>query len=374
MLQPPPYAASGGDTPYSFAAGPARLPDAVLERARDVLFVRGRDGASVWERPFTAEAFRATLAQARERLAGLLALPANYRILFMAGGAMQHFSLLPMNLLAASRRNASAAYADSGYWSRRAIDEGWKQADICVVATPPAGAPAAPEVTDRQIPADAAYCHITPNETADGIAWPALPDAGAVPLVADVTSCFLAAPLDVSRFGVLYAGAQKNIGPAGLSVVIIRDDLLERSPPDLPAPFSYAVQAAQDSCVTTPPTAAIQLAALVFDWIAECGGLPAMAAANAAKAARLYDFIDASGGFYTAPVRGDCRSPVNVRFHLADSVQDALFVAEAERRGLFHLRGHPRVGGLRASLYNAMPMAGVDALVGFMADFMRRRG
>lgn len=359
------------DTAYSFAAGPARLPDAVLERAGETLFARGADGAAAIERPFSADAFRATLAHARTRLAGLLALPANYRILFMAGGAMQHFSLLPMNLLGPSRR---AAYADSGYWARRAIDEGWKRAAVSVVATPPAGAPAAPEVHGWNIPADAAYCHITPNETADGVAWPVLPDTGAVPLVADVTSCFLAAPLDVSRFGLIYAGAQKNVGPSGLSVVIVRDDLLERAPLDLPAPFSYALQAAQDSCVTTPPTAAIHLAALVFDWIAETGGLAAMAAANAAKAARLYDFIDASDGFYTAPVRRDSRSTVNVRFHLADSVQDAVFLAEAERYGLYHLRGHPRVGGLRASLYNAMPLAGVDALLGFMADFMRRRG
>ncbi len=358
-------------TAYSFAAGPARLPDAVRERARDELFARGDDGASAWERPFTSDAFRATLAHARARLAELLALPADYRVLFLAGGAMQHFSLVPMNLLGPSCR---AAYADSGYWARRAIDEGRKQAAVSVVATPPAGAPAAPDVHGWNIPADAAYCHVTPNETADGVAWPALPDTGAVPLVADVTSCFLAAPLDVSRFGLIYAGAQKNVGPAGLSVVVVRDDLLERAPLDLPAPFSYAAQAAQDSCVTTPPTAAIHLAALVFDWIAEAGGLTAMAAANAAKAARLYGFIDASGGFYAAPVRPDCRSPVNVRFHLADPVEDAVFVAEAERCGLFHLRGHPRVGGLRASLYNAMPMAGVDALVEFMADFMRRRG
>jgi phosphoserine aminotransferase len=359
------------DTAYSFAAGPARLPDAVLARARDDLFVRGGDGASVWERPFTSDAFRATLACATTRLAGLLALPENYRILFMAGGAMQHFSLLPMNLLGPSR---CAAYADSGYWSRRAIDEGWKQAAVSVVATPPAGAPAVADAAGWEIPADAAYCHITPNETADGVAYATLPDTGSVPLVADCTSSFLTAPLDVSRFGLLYAGAQKNIGPAGLSIVIVRDDLLERSRPDLPAPFSYAVQAAQGSCVTTPPTAAIHLAALVFDWIAECGGLLAMGAANSAKAARLYAAIDGSDGFYTAPVRRDCRSAVNVRFRLADSVQDAIFLAEAERHGLFHLRGHPRLGGLRASLYNAMPMHGVDALTGFMADFMCRHG
>ncbi|MBI2306251.1 MAG: 3-phosphoserine/phosphohydroxythreonine transaminase [Rhodocyclales bacterium] len=359
---------------WSFAAGPARLPDAVLARARDELFARGTDGACVFERPFSADAFRATLAHARTRLAELLVLPANYRILFMAGGAMQHFSLLPMNLLGPTRR---AAYADSGYWSRRAVDEGWKQAAVSVVAQPPAGAPAAPEILPGAgwpIPADAAYCHITPNETADGVAYAALPDTGAVPLVADCTSSFLAAPLDVARFGLIYAGAQKNIGPAGLSVVVVREDLLERASPDLPAPFSYAVQAAQDSCVNTPPTAAIHVAGLVFDWIADAGGLAAMAAANRAKAARLYAAIDGSDGFYTAPVRRDCRSTVNVRFHLADSVQDAVFLAEAERHGLFHLRGHPRLGGLRASLYNAMPMAGVDALTGFMADFMLRRG
>jgi phosphoserine aminotransferase len=245
---------------------------------------------------------------------------------------------------------------------------------VSVVATPPPGAPAVPDLDGWQLPADAAYCHLTLNETADGIVYRELPDTGEVPLVADATSCFLAAPINVSRFGLLYAGAQKNIGPAGLSVVIVREDLLERPRPELPAPFSYAVQAAQDSCVNTPPTAAIHLAALVFDWIAECGGLAAMAAANAAKAARLYALIDDSAGFYTAPVRRDCRSTANVRFHLADSVQDAVFLAEAESHDLFHLRGHPCVGGLRASLYNAMPMAGVDALTGFMADFMRRHG
>lgn len=357
---------------WNFAAGPARLPDAVLARAADELFRRGADGASAGERPFTAAASRAMLERARTRLAELLDLPANYRILFLAGGAMQQFSLLPMNLLGASRR---AAYADSGYWARRAMAEAQQLAEVTVVARHPGEQPlAAPPAGRWPLPADCAYCHITPNETVDGLAYPELPDTGAVPLVADATSSLLMAPLDVAKFGVLYASAQKNIGPAGLTVVIVREDLLERSPADLPAPFSYRLQAAEDSCVNTPPLLAIHVAALVFDWLAEQGGLAAMAAASRRKAARVYETIDASGGFYVAPVRPGHRSPVNVRFHLADAALTEVFLGEAEAAGLHHLRGHRQLGGLRASLYNAMPEEGAAALAGFMADFARRHG
>lgn len=357
---------------YSFSAGPARLPDAVLARAREEMFARGPDGASVMERPFTGDLFRATLARAQERLTELLDLPGNYRILFMAGGAMHQFSLLPMNLLGPSRR---AAYADSGYWARRAMDEAAKQAEIIVAARHAGDVPlAAPDLAGWDLPADCAYCHITPNETVDGLAYPALPDTGEVPLVADATSSFLTAPVDVGRFGVIYASAQKNIGPAGLTVVIIREDLLERSGTGLPGPFSYRVEAEQNSCFNTPPTWAIHFAALVFDWIAESGGLAAMAAANRQKADRLYAAIDGSGGFYGAPVLPGHRSPVNVRFHLPDPALTEDFLAEAESQGLTHLRGHRQIGGVRASLYNAMPAAGVAALTDFMADFAARRG
>jgi phosphoserine aminotransferase len=357
---------------WSFAAGPARLPDAVLARAADALFARGKDGTAAIERPFTGEAFRAVLARARARLAELLALPDGYHVLFMAGGAMHQFALVPLNLCGAGQ---SAAYADSGYWSRRAIAEARRFAKVEVVARH-AGerALAAPHAHGWFLSRGSAYCHITPNETADGLAWPELPDTGEVPLVADATSCFLAAPLDVSRFGLIYASAQKNIGLAGLTVVIVREDLLARTAGAVPSAHAYAEQARADNCVNTPPTAAVHVAALVFDWIAEQGGLAAMAEANRRKAQCLYDTIEASGGFYVAPVAAAHRSTTNVRFHLHDERLTARFLAEAGACGLHHLAGHPQVGGVRASLYNAMPQAGARALADFMNDFLRRAG
>lgn len=356
---------------YNFAAGPARIPDAVLEKARETLFARGPDGASPLERPFTGEAFRATLAHARERLAQLISLPEGYRILFLAGGAMHQFALVPLNLLGDARR---AAYADSGYWAQRAMAEAGRYAEVTVAARFQGPAPlAAPPLGQWDMPADCAYCHITPNETVDGIAYPGLPGTGEVPLVADCTSCFLTAPIDVSRFGLIYASAQKNIGPAGLTVLVVREDLLERAAPAVPSALSYRRQAEADSCLNTPPTWAIHLAGLVFDWIFEQGGLAAMAAANRRKAEAVYAGIDASGGFYRAPVAAEHRSPTNVRFHLPDAHLTERFLAEAEAQGLYNLRGHRHVGGVRASLYNAMPEAGAHALARFMADFARRR-
>ncbi|HJU70650.1 MAG TPA: 3-phosphoserine/phosphohydroxythreonine transaminase [Paucimonas sp.] len=359
-------------TNYNFASGPARLPDAVLARAQQELLVRGADGASAAERPFTGAAFRATLAHARQRLAELLALPDNYRILFLAGGAMHQFSMVPLNLLGNAGR---AAYADSGYWSRRAMAEARRYADVTLAAQFAGDVPlAAPPLHDWQLPADSAYCHITPNETVDGIAYPELPDCGSIPLVADATSCLLTAPLDVARFGLIYAAAQKNIGIAGMTVVIVREDLLQRPAPLAPTPFCYRIQAEQHSCVNTPPTAAIHLAGMVFDWIADSGGLAAMGEFNRRKAAQLYAAIDASDGFYYAPVALGHRSTSNVRFHLADEALTDAFIAAAEQRGLTNLRGHSQLGGLRASLYNAMPEAGVAALTACMADFARRYG
>jgi phosphoserine aminotransferase len=357
---------------YNFSSGPARLPDAVLARAQQELLVRGADGACAAEQPFTGAAFRATLAHARQRLAELLAVPDNYRILFLAGGAMHQFSMVPLNLLGHS---GSAAYADSGYWSRRAMAEAARYAEVTVAARFTGDMPlAAPPLDDWQLPADSAYCHITPNETVDGIAYPALPDCGSIPLVADATSCLLTAPLDVSRFGLIYAAAQKNIGIAGMTVVIVREDLLQRPAPLVPTPFSYRIQAEQHSCVNTPPTIAIHLAGMVFDWIADNGGLAAMGELNRRKAAQLYAAIDASGGFYHAPVAPGHRSTCNVRFHLANDALTEPFLAAAEQRGLHNLRGHSQIGGLRASLYNAMPQAGVAALTACMADFARRYG
>lgn len=368
-----PQPSAGAAARWNFASGPARLPDAVLARAGAALFERGADGAAAIERPFTGAAFRAVLDGARRRLTQLLAIPANYRVLFLAGGATQQFSAVPMNLLDPGAGLGRIAFADSGYWARRAMQEAGRYAPVHLVAsgrTPLA----APEAGRWKVPTDCAYCHITANETADGIAYPAWPDCGAVPLVADASSCFLSGPLEVSRFGLIYACAQKNIGPAGLTVVIVREDLLLRPAQGAPSTLCYRLQAEQGSCLNTPPTMAIELAALVFEWIAERGGLAAMAAANAAKAALLYHAIDASAGFYAAPVAAPDRSPTNVRFHLAREELTERFLADAEAAGLSNLRGHRHIGGLRASLYNAMPEAGVAALAGFMAGFARRHG
>ncbi len=366
---------SSSGTVWNFAAGPARLPDAVLARAGDALFRRGADGAAAIERPFTGKTVRAVLESARERLIALLGIPANYRVLFLAGGAMHQFSAVPMNLVDADSGLRTAAYADSGYWSRRAMQEAARFAEVSVVARHNEGeAVAAPIVGNWRLPPGCAYCHITANETVDGLAYPAWPDTGEVPLVADATSCFLAAPLDVSRFGLVYASAQKNIGPSGMTVVIVRDDLLQRPARSAPSPVCYRLQAEQDGCLNTPPVMAIEIATLVFQWIAESGGLSAMAEVNRRKADLLYRAIDHSDGFYTAPVIPAYRSITNVRFHLADDSLTERFLIAAEKAGLVNLRGHRHVGGLRASLYNAMPLAGVTALVDFMNEFMRCNG
>ncbi|HJV84201.1 MAG TPA: 3-phosphoserine/phosphohydroxythreonine transaminase [Noviherbaspirillum sp.] len=360
---------------WNFASGPARLPDAVLARAGDVLFRRGADGATAIERPFTGTAVRAVLESARERLTQLLEIPANYRVLFLAGGAMQQFSAVPLNLLDPDSDLRTAAYADSGYWSRRAMQEAARFAEVSVIARHDGReALAAPAVGKWHVPTGCAYCHITANETVDGLAYPAWPDTGEVPLVADVTSCFLSAPLDISRFGLLYASAQKNIGPSGMTVVIVREDLLRRPAQSAPSPLCYRLQAEQDGCINTPPVMAIHLAALVFEWIAELGGLSAMAETNRRKAALLYQAIDSSDGFYTAPILVAHRSMTNVRFHLADDSLTERFLIDAEQAGLTNLRGHRHVGGLRASLYNAMPLAGVGALIDFMKEFRQSNG
>lgn len=362
---------------YNFAAGPATLPEAVLARANAACFARGADGAGLLERPFGHPETRALLAHARQRLASLLALPDDWHVLFLAGGATQQFSVLPLNL---RRPGETAVYADSGYWARRAFDEARRGGAARLLARADgAFLPPLP----LHLPDDSAYCHLTLNETADGVAWPALPERGAVPLVADATSCFLAAPLAVEWIDLVYASAQKNIGVAGMTVLLVRDALLRRAAEQLPPVWSFRAQAGQDSCVNTPPLFAIQIAALVFDWIAEQGGVAALAAGNRRKARALYaaidgcdgcDGSDGSDGFYRAPVPVACRSSTNVRFHLADEALTGDFLAEADAAGLRHLRGHPQFGGLRASLYNAMPEAGVAALTDFMADYRRRRG
>lgn len=359
--------------PFNFAAGPAALPAEVLARARDELLTRA-NGPTPLEQPFSGPAFRALRERAEAGLAALLGLPANYRILFLAGGAMAQFGLLPLNLRGTTRR---LAYVDSGYWAGRAIAEARRYARVDIAAQAVIGEDglSLPSFDRWAIPPDAAYCHYTANETADGAAFPP-PDATlvdhGVSLICDMTSSFLIAPLDVRRFGLIYAGAQKNLGPAGMTVLLVREDLLGRAAPETPDVFNYALQAAAHSCRNTPPTFAVGLAALMFDWIAEKGGLAAMAKANAAKSARLYDAIAASTGFYRCPVAPPWRSTVNVCFTLSDPTLTETFLTESEAAGLLNLRGHPRVGGVRASLYNAVPECAAVALAKFMCEFACR--
>ena len=354
--------------PFSFASGSSTLPPLVRAAlSRDVADWRG-SGFSALELPFTGQAFGEILAAAEDDLRALLDLPASYRVLFLQGGASAQFALLPMNLLGTADH---CDYVQSGYWSCRAIEEAAACCDVRVIATgsdthlPPPGA-------WRQS-ADAAYCHFTSNETADGLQFHAFPEPGDAPLVSDMTADFLTRPIPVERFGVIYASAQKNLGAAGLTIVIVREDLLGRVRRGTPAPFDYTRQAAARSKVNTPPTFAILVAGRMLRWLLENGGLEAAAKRNRRKSEKLYAAIDGSG-FYRCPVSPRGSIADQRLLSSPDAHLEALFLEEAEANGLFHLRGHARVGGLRASLYNPTPEAAVDALVSFMARFEQRRG
>jgi len=353
----------------SFASASSKLPDDVLAALRaDVTEWQGT-GLSALELPFTGKAFADIAALAEHDLRALLDLPDNYRVLLLQGGASAQFSLLPMNLLG----NASHCdYVQSGHWSRRAIAAAEQHGDVHVIAAGDGTALPPPEAWARS--ADAAYCHYTTNETADGLQFQTFPEASDdVPLVADMTADFLTRPFPVGRFGLVYASAQKNLGAAGLTIVIVREDLLGRARRGTPAPFDYARQAAAKSRVNTPPTFAVLVAGRMLAWLRAEGGLAATEMRNRAKSAKLYAAID-EDGFYRCPAARACRSSISVCFHLPDPVLDLMFLEEAEAHGLHHLRGHPEVGGIRASLYNAVAEPAVDALVSFMSDFKRRRG
>jgi phosphoserine aminotransferase len=353
---------------FNFAAGPAMMPRPVLERAQEELLDWQGQGLSPWELPFTGAEFRDILARAKASLGELLALPPGYRVLFLQGGASLQFSLVPLNLL---RGATSANYVETGHWSRKAIIEARRYAQVHVAASSAgSGFDRIPDFDTWQLDPAGAYCHITANETADGAEFRWTPDVGDMPLIADMTSSFLSRPIDVSRYGMIYAGAQKNIGPAGLTVVIVREDLLGRAAPATPTACDYAVQAEHDSRFNTPLTYAIYLAGLVFDWLLARGGLAAVAQANARKSACLYAAIDASDGFYHCPVQPASRSRMNVCFRLPNEELTLRFLQQAEERGLINLRGHGARGGVRASLYNAMPEEGVEALVAFMRGFV----
>ena len=357
---------------YNFSAGPAMLPEEVLQQAREEMLDWRGSGMSVMEMSHRGKEFMSIAQQAESDLRELLAVPDDYKVLFLQGGASSQFAMVPLNLLAGKDK---ADYLRTGSWSKKAIAEAKRYCTVNVVADSEdeGSFTRVPREDELSFSSDAAYVHYTPNETIEGVEFPYVPDSGSLPLVADMSSTILSRPVDVSRFGIIYAGAQKNIGPAGLTVVIVREDLMGSPLPGTPTMFNYKVHADSGSMYNTPPTYGWYLAGLVFDWIKCRGGLAAMAEVNRRKAQKLYAAIDASD-FYHNPVDPACRSWMNVPFTLADASLDGVFLDEAKAAGLLTLKGHRSVGGMRASIYNAMPEEGVDALVAFMAEFERRHG
>ena len=356
---------------YNFSAGPAMLPRPVMTQARDELLDWHGSGMSVMEMSHRSKAYLSIAEQAEADLRALLAIPDNYKVLFLQGGATSQFAMVPLNLL---RGKGGADYVNTGAWSKKAIGEARKFCAVNVVATGEAGNfSAIPAFESWQLDPGAAYVHYTPNETIGGVEFHWVPETGDVPLVADMSSTILSRPIDVSRYGLIYAGAQKNIGPAGLTVVIVRDDLIGETLPGTPTMFDYRVHADNGSMYNTPPTYAWYLAGLVFKWLLGQGGLDAMAEINQRKSQQLYATIEASD-FYSSPVDAACRSWMNVPFTLADAALDAAFLEQAGQAGLLNLKGHRSVGGMRASIYNAMPESGIAALVDFMGEFERAHG
>ena len=356
---------------FNFSAGPAAIPQAVLERAREEMLDWQGSGMSVMEMSHRGKEFVSIAEQAEADLRELMAIPANYNVLFLQGGASSQFAAVAMNLL---RGKTTADYVNTGAWSKKAIAEAKKYCDVNVVASSEDSKfTTVPAFADWNLNGDAAYMHYTPNETIGGVEFQEIPDVDDIPLVADMSSTILSRPIDVSRFGVIYAGAQKNIGPAGLTVAIVREDLMGDVIDGTPSMLNYQVQADADSMYNTPPTYGWYLAGLVFQWLKGLGGLEAMAKINQRKADKLYSAIDASD-FYNNPVDIVYRSWMNIPFTLANPDLDKTFLTEAAAQGLVTLKGHRSVGGMRASIYNAMPEEGIDALVSFMADFEKRHG
>ena len=358
-------------TIYNFSAGPAVLPKAVLLQAQAELPDWHDSGMSVMEMSHRGKEFMGIAQQAETDLRELLGIHASYKVLFLQGGASSQFAMVPMNLL---RGKTSADYLNTGEWSKKAIKEAKRYGTVNVVASSEdRNFSYAPDFSAWKRDPAAAYLHYTPNETIHGVEFHDVPDVGGVPLIADMSSNVLSRPVDVSKFGVIYAGAQKNIGASGLVVMIVRDDLLARCPQDIPKIFNYAEHAANDSMLNTPNTFGWYLAGLVFEWLLEHGGVAAMAERNRAKADLLYGYIDSSD-FYKNPVEKSARSWMNVPFTLPRAELDATFLAQADAAGLMALKGHRAVGGMRASIYNAMPLEGVRTLVDFMKDFAKRNG
>lgn len=356
---------------FNFCAGPAALPDAVLQQAKDELLNWRGTGMSVMEMSHRSDEFVEIARTAEQDLRELAGIPDDYAVLFMQGGASSQFATIPLNLLGQSGK---ADYVDTGIWSGKAIDEASRFGDVRVVASSrEQGYTTIPDPAAWALRKDAAYLHYTPNETIGGLEYDFIPDGQGVPLVADMSSSILSRPVDVTRFGLIYAGAQKNIGPSGLVVVIVRKDLLGQALPGTPTMMNYQVCADNGSMYNTPATYSWYLAGLVFQWLKQQGGVEAIAEINRRKAEKLYGFID-SNDFYANPIEPRFRSWMNVPFTLADDTLNSAFLKGAEERALLNLKGHRSVGGMRASIYNAMPEAGVDALIGYMGEFAKEHG
>lgn len=356
---------------YNFCAGPAALPADVLTKAQsDLLNWQGK-GLSVMEMSHRSPEFVGIAKKAEQDLRDLMVIPDNYKVLFMQGGASSQFTMVPMNLL---RGKKTADYINTGQWSKKAIAEAKRYCEVNVAATTEGNQfTSAPSQKELKLNPDAAYVHYTPNETIGGVQFDYIPETKGVPLVADYSSAILSEEIDVSKFAMIYAGAQKNIGPAGLCIVIIRDDLLGDTLAGTPTMSNYKVLADNDSMYNTPPSYGWYLAGLVFAWLKDQGGIKAMAAINQRKAQKLYSFID-TNAFYSNPVAINNRSIMNVTFILANSDFDKAFLAASEAAGLLNLAGHRSVGGMRASIYNAVEEKAVDALIAFMAEFAKENG
>lgn len=355
---------------YNFSAGPAMVPEAVLKRAQEEMLDWNGTGMSVMEMSHRGKVYVEIAEKAMADLRTLMEIPKNYKILFLQGGATAQFAGVPMNLLG---DKTSADYINTGSWSTKAISEAKKYCDVNVVAKPEKFTSVPAQSTWKNLNPDAAYVHTCHNETIEGVTFPFIPDTGNVPLVSDFSSYILSGPLDVSRFGIIYAGTQKNIGPAGMAVVIVREDLIGQSKPFTPNVLDYKKMLDADSMLNTPPTYTWYMAGLVFEHLLALGGLKKIGEINNRKAKKLYAAIDDSS-FYSCPVESAYRSIMNVPFILADDSLNDSFIKEARAHGLETLKGHRSVGGMRASIYNAMPEEGVDALVAFMKEFERTRG
>ncbi|WP_415902889.1 3-phosphoserine/phosphohydroxythreonine transaminase [Neptuniibacter sp. QD29_5] len=354
---------------YNFSAGPAGLPSEVLLQAQEELLDWHGKGLSIMEMSHRSKEFVSVAEAAEQDLRDLMGIGSNYKVLFLQGGATSQFSMIPMNLL---RGKTTADYINTGIWSKKAIQEASRYCDVRIAASSEGnGFIAVPNQSELELNAEAAYLHYTPNETIGGLEFDYVPLSGDVPLVADLSSTILSREIDVNQFGLIYAGAQKNIGPAGLTVVIVREDLLGDVVAGTPTMFDYKVHADAESMCNTPPTYGWYLAGLVFKWLKAQGGVAAMQAANQRKQEKLYAAIDASD-FYANPMASANRSWMNVPFTLADDALDKLFLEQAEESGLLNLKGHRSVGGMRASIYNAVPEEAVDALIAFMQQFEKQ--